>query len=76
MSKYIRGEFLMNSVKEIEKAVTTLSEEELFDFRQWYEKFDSTMWDEQFEKDVKNGKLDAVAEQAISDFNAGTCTEL
>jgi hypothetical protein len=66
----------MTSVKEIEKAVTTLSEEALFDFRQWYEKFDSTMWDEQFKQDVKNGKLDALADQAISDFQAGTCKEL
>ena len=66
----------MTSVEEIEKAVTTLSEKELFDFRRWYEKFDSTLWDEQFEKDVINGNLDYLADQAISDYQAGKCKEL
>jgi len=66
----------MNTVKEIEKAVTTLSKEELFDFREWYEKFDSKIWDEQFERDVKNGKLEYLADRAISDFHSGKCKKL
>ena len=66
----------MTKIEEVEKAVATLSKEELLDFRQWYEKFDSIIWDEQFEKDVKNGKLDYLADQAISDFQTGKCKEL
>ena len=34
------------------------------------------MWDEQFENDVKSGKLDHLAEQGIADLRAGNCREL
>jgi hypothetical protein len=30
-------------------------------------------WDEQLEKDIEEGKLDALAEEAIAEFNAGHC---
>ena len=33
-------------------------------------------WDSQFEKDVKAGKLDELANQAIADFEAGKCREI
>ena len=45
--------------EEIEKAVADLPPGELKKFRAWYEKFDSEAWDEQIQKDVKAGKLDA-----------------
>jgi hypothetical protein len=34
------------------------------------------LWDEKFEKDVKSGKLDHLADQAIADLRAGDCKEL
>lgn len=33
-------------------------------------------WDKQFEEDVKAGKLDRFAEEALADFQAGKCEEI
>jgi len=33
-------------------------------------------WDEQLEKDIEDGKIDAFAEEAIAEFNAGNCREV
>ena len=45
-------------------------------FRAWFEEFDAKVWDKQFEEDVKLGKLDHLANQAIDDFRVGNCTEV
>ncbi|MBF0466448.1 MAG: hypothetical protein HQK88_15100 [Nitrospirae bacterium] len=56
----------MSKVQEIEKAVSSLSQEELVQFRVWFEeKFDSAKWDAEFEQDVRSGRLDAVSEKAV-----------
>lgn len=65
-----RGE-IMNTVKELEKAVTDLSPDQLAEFRAWYEAFDAAMWDKQFEDDVQSGKLDRVAEKSVADYRKG-----
>jgi hypothetical protein len=64
------------TVKEIEKAIEKLSEDDLSDLRDWFYKFDNEVWDKQFETDVKAGKLDMLAGKAISDYPAGKCKEL
>jgi hypothetical protein len=64
------------TVKEIEKAIQKLSEDDLSDFREWFYKFDNEVWDKQFESDVKAGKLDRLAEKAISDYRAGKFKKL
>ena len=66
----------MSTVKEIEKAVSSLKAEELARFRAWFEEFDAVIWDKQFEEDVKSGKLDAIAGRAIADFTKGKFKEL
>lgn len=66
----------MSTVQEIQSAVSHLTAEELSRFRAWFEEFDARLWETQFEEDVRNGKLDEVACQAIADFHAGKCTEL
>ena len=66
----------MQSIKEIEDAIIKLSKSDLINFRDWFEKYDQQEWDQQFEEDVRSGKLDAIAEQAISDFEAGKCKEI
>jgi hypothetical protein len=48
-----------------------LPEEQLREFRSWYEKYDLETWDEQIEQDSAEGKLDALAEAAIADHEAG-----
>jgi hypothetical protein len=37
---------------------------------------DYQRWDEQLEQDIANGKLEALAEEAISEFKAGHCREI
>ena len=66
----------MSTVEEIESAVVGRSPEELSRFREWFERLNANLWDEQWEHDAKSGKLDAVADRAIQDFRAGRCTEL
>lgn len=61
----------MTTVKEIEKAVSDLKPDEMAQFRSWFEEFDASLWDAQFEEDAKSGRLDVVAEKAITDFKKG-----
>lgn len=63
-------------VSEIEQAITELSPEELARFRQWFEEFDAQVWDDQFESDVKSGKLDKIADKAKDEYRAGKAKEL
>jgi len=64
------------TIHEIEQAITELPPNELARFRQWFEEFDAQVWDEQFERDAKSGKLDKLADNAKSDFRAGKAKEL
>ncbi|MFQ5639625.1 MAG: hypothetical protein ACE5IR_16700 [bacterium] len=66
----------MQNVQNIQSAVARLSPDELARFRKWFEEFEAKVWDKQFEKDAKSGKLDQLADQAIADFRAGKCKEL
>ena len=40
------------------------------------EEFDADAWDRQIEKDVRDGRLDALAEEALRDLDSGRTTEL
>jgi hypothetical protein len=66
----------MTTVKEIEVAVEGLSGDRLAEFRRWFEEFDATLWDRKFERDVREGNLDSLADQALVDLREGRCTEL
>jgi hypothetical protein len=63
-------------VEKIEREVEELSSEELARFRQWFAAFDAEEWDRQFEGDAETGRLDALAERALSDHEAGKSTKL
>lgn len=63
------------SVQEIEQAVSRLPAKELALFRRWFQEFDAQLWDEQFEQDVKAGKLDKLAERATAECQAGKFKE-
>ena len=67
---------MVRTVEDIEKAITQLPQNQLQQFRAWYEKFDLDSWDEQIEKDAAAGKLDALAEAAIADHKAGKSREI
>ena len=66
----------MIKVNEIEKAVADLPAKDLSEFRSWFHKFDAAKWDKQFEDDVRSGKLDRLAQNAVKDFSKGRCKAL
>ncbi|MER8632432.1 MAG: hypothetical protein E5Y12_19690 [Mesorhizobium sp.] len=61
----------MTKLEQIEKSVAELSPEELKAFGAWFEALQADMWDRQMEADAKAGRLDRLAEQALSDHRAG-----
>ena len=61
----------MTKLEQIEKSVADLSPEELKAFAAWFEALQADMWDRQMEADVKAGRLDKLAEQALADHRAG-----
>ena len=66
----------MTTVQEIQRAVQHLPKPEMDYFRSWFLTFDQDIWDKQLEGDALNGKLDALADQALLDLKEGQCTEL
>ena len=66
----------MKKVERIEREVEALSSEKLTKFRQWFAAFDAEAWDRLFEADVNAGKLDALADRALRDHEAGKSTKL
>ncbi len=66
----------MSKVKDIEKEIKELNQDELQALRKWFWDFDAQEWDRQFEKDALSGKLDSFAETAIKAFKSGRCSEI
>jgi hypothetical protein len=66
----------MTNAEDIEKAVEQLSPRELARFRAWFEVFDARQFDAAIERDVKAGKLDALADEAIASHRAGHSREM
>ena len=66
----------MNKVENIEQEVQSLTPEELAAFRRWFLGFDAQVWDRQIEEDVRLGKLDKFADEALAVHRAGKSKEL
>lgn len=66
----------MMKVEQIKLSIVNLSLPELSIFRNWYQEFEAQQWDRQIEEDIKAGKLDKLADEALANFEAGLCTEL
>lgn len=67
---------MVSNVNEIEAAIRKLPPESLAELRAWFAVFDAEVWDRQFESDVAAGRLDKLAEEALTDFREGRCKEL
>jgi hypothetical protein len=63
-------------VEKLKEAVRHLSEQERRRFHAWYEEYAADLWDLQIERDIEAGALDELADEALRDLAAGTCTEL
>jgi hypothetical protein len=66
----------MTKVEEIEKAIGSLSSEEIVRLRAWFDELEAWMFDERIERDAKAGKLDELAARALTDHKAGSSREL
>ena len=70
-----RGKIVSN-LKEIEKAILSLPSHEFEKLKQWVFDLDYQRWDEQIEQDIAEGHLEAFAQEAIAEFEAGHCREI
>jgi hypothetical protein len=59
------------TLEQIETAILKLPPDEYQKLLQWFMELDNQRWDEQLEKDITDGKLEAFAQEAIADFEAG-----
>jgi hypothetical protein len=66
----------MSKVENIEQEIKGLTPSELAAFRRWFLEFDAQIWDSQIEDDVRKGKLDKLAEEALAAHRAGKSKEL
>jgi hypothetical protein len=66
----------MSTIREIEDAIRKLPEEDLVKLRAWFAEFDAAQWDREFKRDVAEGRLDLLAEEALRDAHEGRCTDL
>ena len=56
----------MTSVAEIKQAIMELPEAEYTELRRWLIDQDWEQWEREFEEDVKAGRLDFLAEEAMA----------
>ncbi|PSQ81126.1 MAG: hypothetical protein BRD46_02815 [Bacteroidetes bacterium QS_8_68_15] len=59
------------SVKEIENAITELSTEDVAELSAWFADYQAKRWDEQIERDLDEGRLDALLEEVDAEHEAG-----
>jgi hypothetical protein len=64
------------TTEDIEQAIERLTPDELARFRAWFEQFEATRFDQALGQGVKAGKLDAFAEEALSEYRAGQTRDL
>lgn len=71
-----QGEPVMLNLKQIESAILSLPSDEFEKLRLWFLDLDYERWDQQLEQDIADGKLEALAQEAIAEFEAGHCREI
>ncbi len=66
----------MLNVEQIESAILQLPPDEFQKLLKWFSDLDYKRWDEQLEKDIADGKLEALAQEAIAEYELGHCREI
>lgn len=61
----------MGRIEDLEQQVQALSPEELAQFRAWFVEYDWAAWDDRMERDVRDGRLEGLAEKALRDHASG-----
>jgi len=55
----------MRNAKDIERAVESLPQTQLNEFRAWFAKYDAEIWDAKIEEHSLSGKLDRLGRDAL-----------
>ncbi|MBU7584584.1 MAG: hypothetical protein KAF91_17005 [Nostoc sp. TH1S01] len=58
----------MSNLEQIEAAILSLPSSEFEKLRLWFLDLDYERWDKQIEQDIEDGKLEALAQEAIAHF--------
>ncbi|MGB3298884.1 MAG: hypothetical protein WBA76_11485 [Phormidesmis sp.] len=66
----------MLNLEQIEAVILSLPITEFERLRLWFLDLDYERWDAQIEQDIKDGKLEALAQEAIAEFEAGQCRKI
>jgi hypothetical protein len=66
----------MTNIQTIEQAIQQLPPQDLAEFRRWFVQFDEAAWDAQIEADAGAGKLDALAAEAVAEYNNGKVRQI
>jgi hypothetical protein len=66
----------MTNLEDIEKAVEQLPPKKLAEFRTWFELFDAAIFDSKIEQDIRAGKLDRHAADALRALDEGRTGEI
>ena len=66
----------MKNVKRMEDEIKQMPNEELAFFRNWFLEYDAQVWDEEIERDVPAGKLNALANKARQEHRSGETKEI
>ena len=61
----------MERVRRIEKQIQELGPEELSALRMWFAEFDAEQWERDIARDISEGRLDDLAQQALNDHATG-----
>lgn len=65
----------MSKVEKLEKEVQNLTSSEFASFRDWFLEYAAQAWDQEIENDLRSGKLDDLADEALAAHRAGKSKE-
>lgn len=64
------------SIREIETAITQLPTDELVELVTWLEEYYAKVWEQQIERDLEAGRLDALLAELDDEYAAGLAQPL
>lgn len=66
----------MTKLEQIQSTIEQLTPAEIARLREWLDELNERLFDEQIERDAKDGKLDKLAEKALAEHRRGLSRKL
>ena len=66
----------MTKLEQIQSTIEQLTPTEIARLREWLDELNERLFDEQIERDAKDGKLDKLAEKALAEHRRGLSRKL